>query len=154
MTEKFSWSLKDKLRSSFLVQYSYWLKRLKFNLLSANFRKWLNTQTIRRQFADELFATICCRIVCNNLLSNCLSVFGHFVRLALKGLTKNEHDNGYFPRLLFFQRSKKSSFPMIHFEELIFQIPLYSCGGSHFKLPNIVKKNLTLNKFYHMETKV
>ena len=44
-------------------QYSYWLKRLKFNLLSANFTKWSNTQTIRRQFADELFAEICCRIV-------------------------------------------------------------------------------------------
>ena len=44
-------------------QYSYWLKRLKFNLLSANFTKWSNTQTIRRQFAAELFAAIYCRIV-------------------------------------------------------------------------------------------
>ena len=92
-------------------------------------------------------SAICWWTVCDNLLSNCLSVFGHFVRLALKGLTRNEHDNGYFPRLLFFQRSKKSSFPMIHFEEPIFQITLYSCGGSHFKLPNIVKKNLTLTNF-------
>ena len=44
-------------------QYSYWLKRLKFNLLSANFTKWSYTQTIRRQFAAELFAAIYCRIV-------------------------------------------------------------------------------------------
>ena len=44
-------------------QYSCWLKRLKFNLLSANFTKWSNTQTIRWQFAAELFAAICCRIV-------------------------------------------------------------------------------------------
>ena len=38
-------------------------------LLSANPTKWLNTQTIRGQIADEL------------------SVFGQFVKLTLKGLT-------------------------------------------------------------------
>ena len=41
------------------------------NPLSAKLRKWPNTL---EQFVD-------------NLLTNCLSVFGHFVRLALKGLT-------------------------------------------------------------------
>ena len=53
-------------------QYSYWLKRLKFNLLSANFTKWSNTQTIRQQFAAELFVAICCRIVwvCLAILCN------------------------------------------------------------------------------------
>ena len=43
------------------------------NPLSANFTKWSNTQTIRRQFADELFE----------------SVFDHFVGLTLKGLSYN-----------------------------------------------------------------
>ena len=44
-------------------QYRYWLKRLKVNLLSNNFTKWSNTQRVRRQFANQLFAAICCRIV-------------------------------------------------------------------------------------------
>ena len=46
---------------------------LKLNLgnpLSANFKKWLNTL---KQFVG-------------NLATNCLSVFGHFVGLALRGL--------------------------------------------------------------------
>ena len=41
-----------------------------FNAISANFRKWSNTL---KQFVG-------------NLPTNCLSVFGHFVGLALKGL--------------------------------------------------------------------
>ena len=40
-----------------------------FNPLSANPTKWLNTL---KQFVS-------------NLLTNCLSVFDHFVRLALRG---------------------------------------------------------------------
>ena len=43
-----------------------------FNPLSANFTKWSNTL---KQFVG-------------NFLTNCLSVFGHFVGLALKRLTK------------------------------------------------------------------
>ena len=42
-----------------------------FNPLSAKFMKWSNTL---KQFVDKL-------------LTNCLSVFDHFVGLALKGLT-------------------------------------------------------------------
>ena len=41
------------------------------NPLNANPIKWLNTF---KQFVDKL-------------LTNCLSVFGHFLNLALKGLT-------------------------------------------------------------------
>ena len=44
----------------------------KVNPLSANFTKWSNTP---KQFVDKL-------------PTNCLSVSGHFVGLALKGLTK------------------------------------------------------------------
>ena len=43
-----------------------------FNLLSAKLRKWPNTL---KQFVG-------------NLPTNCLSVFGHFVGLVLKGLTE------------------------------------------------------------------
>ena len=42
-----------------------------FNILSANPAKWSNTL---KQFVE-------------NLSTNCLSVFDHFVGLALKGLT-------------------------------------------------------------------
>ena len=45
---------------------------LSINPLSANPTKWSNTL---KQFADS-----------NNLPTNCLSVFDHFVGLALKGL--------------------------------------------------------------------
>ena len=51
-----------------LEWYAYCAKFL--NPLSANFTKWLNTL---KQFAG-------------NLPANCLSVFGHFVGLAFKGL--------------------------------------------------------------------
>ena len=44
-----------------------------FNTLSANFTKWSNTF---KQFVGKLAV-------------NCLNVFDHFVRLALKGLIKN-----------------------------------------------------------------
>ena len=44
-----------------------------FNLLSANPIKWSNTL---KQFVGKLFET----------QTNCLSVFDHFVGLALKGL--------------------------------------------------------------------
>ena len=43
---------------------------LVFNLLTANFTKWSNTL---KQFAGKL-------------PTNCLSVFDHFVRFAVKGL--------------------------------------------------------------------
>ena len=46
-----------------------------FNLLSAKLTKWPNT---RKQFVG-------------NLLTNCLSVFGHFVGLAIKGV-KARHE--------------------------------------------------------------
>ena len=45
-------------------------KQFSFNPLSINFTKWSNTP---KQFVS-------------NLLANCLSVFDHFVGLALKGL--------------------------------------------------------------------
>ena len=45
-------------------------KTLSFNLLSANITKWSNTL---KQFVAKLPV-------------NCLSVFGHFVGLVLKGL--------------------------------------------------------------------
>ena len=44
------------------------------NPLSGNYTKWSNTL---KQFVG-------------NLRTNCLSVFGHFVVLALKGLKKRE----------------------------------------------------------------
>ena len=44
------------------------------NTLSAKSTKWSNTL---KQFVS-------------NLQTNCLSVFGHFMGLALKGLTKSE----------------------------------------------------------------
>ena len=47
-----------------------WLKHKGLNPLSANFTKWSNTL---KQFVG-------------NLPTNCLSVFEHFVGLALKGL--------------------------------------------------------------------
>ena len=47
--------------------------RKRINPLSANPEKWSNTL---RQFAGKL-------------PTNCLSVFDHFMNLALKGLTKN-----------------------------------------------------------------
>ena len=47
------------------------------NPLSANFTKWSNTL---KQFVG-------------NLPTNCLRVFGHFVGLALKGLTKVQVNN-------------------------------------------------------------
>ena len=49
------------------------LKFYTFNPLSANPTKWSNTL---KQFVG-------------NLPTNCLSVFDHFVKLALKGLSKN-----------------------------------------------------------------
>ena len=56
----------------------FWTKTLKYVLssfkpLQANFTKWPN---ILKQFVG-------------NLLTNCLSVFGHFVGLALKGLKRS-----------------------------------------------------------------
>ena len=51
-------------RKMFLMLYS-------FNLLSANFTKWSNTL----------------KQVVGKLSMNCLSVFDHFVGLALKGLS-------------------------------------------------------------------
>ena len=48
------------------------------NPLSANFTKWSNTL---KQFVG-------------NLPTNCLSVFDHFVGLALKGLSSFEHSEG------------------------------------------------------------
>ena len=45
-----------------------------FNPLSANFSKWSNTL---KQFVGKL-------------QTNCLSVFGHFVGLALKGLIRKQ----------------------------------------------------------------
>ena len=45
-------------------------EQMKFNPLSANPTKWPNTL---KQFAGKL-------------PTNCLSMFGHFVNLALKGL--------------------------------------------------------------------
>ena len=45
-----------------------------FNPLSTNFTKWSNTL----------------KIFVGKLPANCLSVFYHFVGLALKGLNKNE----------------------------------------------------------------
>ena len=48
------------------------IPKMKLNPLSANFTKWLNTL---KQFVG-------------NLPTNCLSVFGHFVGLALKGSTE------------------------------------------------------------------
>ena len=48
-----------------------WFEHRKiFNPLSVNLRKWSNTL---KQFVD-------------NLPTDCLSVFDHFVKLALKGL--------------------------------------------------------------------
>ena len=47
-----------------------------FNPLSANPTKWPNTL---KQFVGKL-------------PTNCLSVFGHFVNLALKGLSSREQD--------------------------------------------------------------
>ena len=48
-----------------------------------------NTQTIRRQIAN-------CKLKTCKLPTNCLSVFDHFVGLALKGLIKWFHYR-YFP---------------------------------------------------------
>ena len=49
---------------------SYSSRNKRFNPFSANFTKWSNTL---KQFADKL-------------PTNCLSVFDHFVELALQGL--------------------------------------------------------------------
>ena len=63
-TDKFNDENKTKFLSSFHYSYSF------LNPLSANITKWSNTL---KQFVG-------------NLPTNCLSVFDHFVRLALKGL--------------------------------------------------------------------
>ena len=57
-----------KTREKHLLK-KYILVKLKVNPLNVKLTKWPNTQTIRRQFTDEF-----------------LSVFGHFVGLALKWL--------------------------------------------------------------------
>ena len=59
------------LASIELVPMSLKLMQVFFNPLSANPTKWPNTL---KQFVGKL-------------PTNCLSVFGHFVNLALKGLT-------------------------------------------------------------------
>ena len=56
----------SKFRSS-----AHWDCNINLNPLSANFTKWSNTL---KQFVDKL-------------PTNCLSVFGHFVGLAPKGLS-------------------------------------------------------------------
>ena len=58
-----------EIQQKTLISYA-----INFNPLSANFTKWWNTL---KQFAG-------------NLPTNCLSVFGHFVVLALKWLRKSE----------------------------------------------------------------
>ena len=56
-----------------ITEISNWLRWCYFNPLSANFTKWSDTF---KQFVS-------------NLPTNCLSVFDHFVGLALKGLRIN-----------------------------------------------------------------
>ena len=53
-----------------VIIYAYFLRKFYFNPLSANPTKWWNTL---KQFVGKL-------------PTNCLSVFDHFVKLALKGL--------------------------------------------------------------------
>ena len=65
-SEKFN----DEVIINFLFCYFYATVNLMLNPLSANFTKWSNTL---KQFVG-------------NLVTNCLSRFGHFVGLALKGL--------------------------------------------------------------------
>ena len=62
----------------------YWVRllRLSLKILIANFTKWLNTL---KQFVGKL-------------ASNCLSVFGLFVGLALKGLTCNFNEKRFHRR--------------------------------------------------------
>ena len=57
-----------------------------FNALSADFTKWSNTL---KQFVG-------------NLLTNCLTVFDHFVGLALKGLKKS--NNFYLSRPTLYEK--------------------------------------------------
>ena len=61
-----------ELRCECELKYEYYYRTAKhFNPLSAKFIKWSNTL---KQFVG-------------NLPTNCLSVFDHFVGLALKGLS-------------------------------------------------------------------
>ena len=63
-SDDFKKHLEHIISEGFFVEYS------QLNPLSANFTKWLNTL---KQFVGKL-------------PTNCLSVFHHFVELALKGL--------------------------------------------------------------------
>ena len=63
--EKFSFS------KAAVLQLATLLKKYLLNPLSMNFTKWSNTL---KQFVGKL-------------LTNCLSVFDHFVGLVIKGLT-------------------------------------------------------------------
>ena len=59
--------------------FCVWNYSLRLNRLTANPTKWSNTL---KQFAG-------------NLPTNCLSVFDHFVKMALKGLTQGEFFWGF-----------------------------------------------------------
>ena len=65
-----------------------------FNPFSANFTKWSNTF---KQFVG-------------NLPTNCLSVFDHFVELAVKGLNYNASKKRYeaFPSLRHNKKAEKN----------------------------------------------
>ena len=72
----FSWKM-YYVTFGFILTFCWRVFLLCFNPLSANPRKWSNTL---KQFVG-------------NLPTNCLSVFGHFLGLALKGL---KHFSTYF----------------------------------------------------------
>ena len=67
--ENFLYLNQSFVATSQLILGSPKIRKVDFNPLSANFTKWSNTL---KQFGK--------------LTTNCLSVFGHFVRLPLKGL--------------------------------------------------------------------
>ena len=46
------------LHTSLIVNLQSLSNKTSFNPISTNFTKWPNTQTIRRQFADELFECV------------------------------------------------------------------------------------------------
>ena len=67
----FSWTFSLDFLFNFFHLYTLSISESKLNSLSTNPTKWSNTL---KQFVG-------------NLARNCLSVFGHFVGLALKGLS-------------------------------------------------------------------